>query len=183
MPNYYDYQNMNAWGQQPNMQTQQPPMFGGTSWTPPSDFSFGKRSDALSAGVPTSSDYFTGAGQAFKNGDLMGSLKDFGSGIGDSLGGKDFWMGGKDANGMQTMGAASVGLDLFNALSSYMGARKTEKLGRAQLGENQRQFGLNFNNASAMADDARLGRHNRDIAEAKLNNKAMPGEFKPLSRA
>lgn len=178
MPSYNDYQSMDSWGGS-YKQPQQVPMFnagqsfapssmfGNTDWTPASDFSFSKRPDALSAGVATGSDYFTGAGQAFRNGDYMGGLKDFGNGLGDSLGGKDFWMGGKDASGMQTLGAAGVGLDLFKALSGYLGARSTEKLGRAQLAQSKEISDRNFAIQSKLVDSQLADRQDRRSADAR----------------
>lgn len=113
---------------------------------------------------------------------LKDALQGFGKGIAEFL--PDGFLDTLDTNtGIKTQGYGSPLIAAGGALSSAIFANKGLKLAKDTQRNNQRQFTLNFNNAADVIDDRRLANYGRDVAEAKLNNKAAPSAFKPLARA
>lgn len=84
---------------------------------------FTKRPDTLSAGTAGLSDYLQGATSSFASGDLLGGLKDIGSGIGNLLP-EGFLSTTKDGIktdgwGGMALGALQSGFGAYGAMKNY----------------------------------------------------------------
>ena len=115
------------------------------------------------------------------SGSAWDSVKNVGSSALDAAKGTN-WFGGAGDKGMKSMGAANTLLGLFDSLSRYNMGNEQMGLFKDQLATNKQQFALNFGNQAQVMDDQRRALYERDVAEAKLNGRAAPKEFTPLSR-
>ena len=170
MPSYSDYLKMQNYTANPAVDSV---MFNQTGSFKPSN-----NSPMLYGDTPNTmdmmSDGYTNSGvpnmAGLSYGQSLGATAPSGGmSWGDRLSSSDFWLGGKDAKGMQTMGAAAPLMQGAGALMSGFLGMKQYGLSKKVFENNKQQFERNFDAQKGVTNSQLSDRQDRRNADARAN--------------